>query len=178
LNTAPTHIINGCNANDPKSQEQLYYLLYSEMMKVCMRYTNNIDDAAALYNEAMLKVFTKIGQYKYEGSFNGWVKRIVVNTCIDDCRKNVTYKKQLFVDEAKAEHLFINPEVYSTLNANAIMNLVMQLPKNTASVFNMFVLDGFKHNEIAEALGITEGTSKWHMNEARRLLKIKLDELN
>jgi RNA polymerase sigma-70 factor (ECF subfamily) len=177
VDSSPVHIINGCIANNKQSQEQMYSMMYAVMMKVCMRYTGNLDDAAVLYNEAMLKVFNKIKQYEFKGSFEGWVKRIVIHTCVDDCRKNARYNKQQWLDDTKALHIAIQPEVYSQLEANDIMQLVMQLPKNTASVFNLFVIDGYKHNEIATLLNISEGTSKWHLNEARRLLKIKLETI-
>jgi RNA polymerase sigma-70 factor (ECF subfamily) len=168
------HIIEGCMQQQPASQEVLYKQLYSEMMGVCSRYTYNEDDAAALYNEAMLKVFSKIKQYQFQGSFVGWVKRIVVNTCIDQCRKNTQFKNQQWVDEEKAEHVAINDFICEQISANEILSFVHTLPKNTAFVFNMFVIEGYKHHEIASFLGITEGTSKWHLNEARRLLKDKI----
>jgi RNA polymerase sigma-70 factor, ECF subfamily len=177
VENSPVHIINGCAANNRQSQEQLYSMLYNEMMKVCMRYTGNIDDAAVLYNESMLKVFTKIKQYEFKGSFEGWVKRIVIHTCIDDCRKNTKFKNQQWLETNKALHIAIEPAVYASIEANEIMQLVMQLPKNTAAVFNLFVLDGYKHNEIATLLSISEGTSKWHLNEARRQLKIALEKM-
>ncbi len=174
---SPQHIITGCINNDLRCQEQMYNMLYNEMMKVCTRYTGNLDDAAVLYNEAMLKVFTKLEQYQYKGSFEGWVKRIVIHTCIDNCRKNASFKNQQWLEDTKAIHIAIEPTVYAHLEANAIMKLVMQLPKNTASVFNLFVIDGYKHHEIATMLHISEGTSKWHLNEARRLLKQQLEIL-
>jgi RNA polymerase sigma-70 factor (ECF subfamily) len=178
VENSPTDIIQGCIEKNTTSQELLYRNLYAEMIKVCLRYTNNLDDAASLYNEAMLKVFNKVQQYKFEGSFNGWVKRIVMNTCIDYCRKSTIYNKQIWVDEGKAENIAINPDAYSNIDTKEIMQLIMQLPKNTGIVFNMFVIDGYKHIEIAEALQISEGTSKWHLNEARRLLKTKLESLS
>jgi RNA polymerase sigma-70 factor, ECF subfamily len=178
VDNSPANIINGCIDKNANSQEQLYKLLYGEMMKVCLRYTHNYDDAAVLYNEAMLKVYNKIEQYKFQGSFNGWVKRIVINTCLDYCRKNLAYKNQQWLEETKAAHISIQPTAYTTMDAKDIMQLVSELPKNTAAVFNLFVIDGYKHSEIGEAIGITEGTSKWHLNEARRLLKIKLDNLS
>jgi RNA polymerase sigma-70 factor, ECF subfamily len=174
----PVHIINGCIANDKRSQEQMYNLLYNEMIRVCMRYKANIDDAAGLYNEAMLKVFTKIKQYGFKGSFEGWVKRIVIHTCIDDCRKNASFKNQQWLEETKAHQIAIEPSVYAHIEANAILQLVHQLPKNSSAVFNLFVMDGYKHNEIATLLHISEGTSKWHLNEARRLLKISMEKLD
>ncbi len=176
MDNSLAYIITQCIANKAVYQQQLYNLLYAEMMKVCLRYTNNMDDAGVLYNSSMLKVFAHIAQFKNVGSFNGWVKRIVINTCIDDCRK---INKNTATDYTleNLTTVSVNPEVYENINANAIMDLVSTLPKNTNAVFNMYVLDGYKHHEIATALGITEGTSKWHLNEARRLLKIKLSSL-
>lgn len=173
----PTHIINGCLAQDAQCQEQLYHYLYEPMLKVCLRYTHNLDDAGSLYNDAMLKIYSKIAQYQYKGSFIGWVKRIVMNTCIDHCRKKLTFKHQEWVASDYAEHIGIQPTAYAAIQAKDIMQLVQELPKNTAAVFNLHVIDGYKHYEIATQLNISEGTSKWHLNEARRLLKLKLDQL-
>ena len=106
----------------------------------------------------------------------GWVRRIIVNTCIDHCRKNVRFKT-VGEDKAHEAVLPVIPEVYDRLNAHEILSLVYQLPKNSGFVFNLFVLEGYKHEEIAKILGISVGTSKWHLNEARRLLKLKLEEV-
>jgi RNA polymerase sigma-70 factor, ECF subfamily len=169
------HIIEGCVAQQAASQEALYMQLYPEMMSVCSRYTTNEQDAAALFNEAMLKVFAKIKQYQFQGSFNGWVKRIVINTCLDQCRRNTQFKNQQWVEVDKAEHIAISDHIHEQITAKEILQLVQQLPKNTALVFNMFVMEGYNHKEIAAYLGISDGTSKWHLNEARRKLKEKLE---
>ncbi len=176
LSTNEQHIITGCIRKEASSMEQLYHQLYPEMIKICLRYAQNMDDAGSLYNDAMLKVFNKIEQFKNEGSFNGWVKRIVINTCIDFCRKNNKYQTQS-IDDIKTDIHYVEAAAYSNMEVKEIMQLVLELPKNTAAVFNLFAIDGYKHAEIGTLLGITEGTSKWHLNEARRLLKIKLDNL-
>jgi RNA polymerase sigma-70 factor, ECF subfamily len=161
-------IVVGCIRQELKAQEQLYRLCYNEMMKVCTRYTSNLDDAGACYNEAMLKVFTNIDKMRNEGKIIGWIKTIVVNTCIDHCRK-----KTLFVTRADESipDVQMEPAVYSKFNSGDIFKMVQQLPKATATVFNLFIYEGYKHEEIATSLKISVGTSKWHVAEAKRLLK-------
>lgn len=169
------HIIEGCKRNDITAQEQLYKHCYAGMMKVCLRYTaGDIEEAAGIYNKALLKVFKNINQYKGKGEFEGWIRKIIVNTCIDACRSKVKFQSVQLTDAA-ADVLPVIPEAYSRISANEIINLVNELPKNTALVFNLFVIEGYKHEEIGKMIGISAGTSKWHLNEARKLLKQKLE---
>lgn len=147
------------------------------MIKVCLRYTfGDLDTAGGLFNAAMLKVFRNIGQFSHEGAFMGWVRRIVVNVCIDHCRLS-SKLKYAEVKETTEYLLPVLPEIYNKLSAEDIVKLVRQLPKNTGLVFNLFVMEGYKHDEIGEILNISSGTSKWHLNEARRLLKEKIETL-
>lgn len=135
-----------------------------------------MDEAAALYNEAMLKVFSGLQQYNGTGDFLAWVQRIMINTCIDHCRKETKFLHQE-VNDITEQHITVDPAVYNRLSGNEVVQLLQQLPRNTALVFSLYVLEGYKHHEIATILGIAPGTSKWHLNEARRLLKMKLDAL-
>jgi len=169
-------IIEGCKQQDEQSQEQLYRVCYADMMKLCIRYATDLQNAAAMYNDAMLKIFNTIRQYEGRGNFMGWIRRIVINTCIDHCRRQTNFI-QCPVDEMPDNTVSINPDIYDRLSANDVINLLHELPRNTALVFNLFVLEGFKHDEIGQMLGISTGTSKWHLNEARRLLKSKLEIL-
>jgi RNA polymerase sigma-70 factor, ECF subfamily len=171
------HIISGCLRADRKSQELLYTSMYPVMIKICHRYCTDLQEAGSLYNEGMLKVFGKISQYGHEGSFEGWIKRIMVNTCIDHCRRQVKFQTKP-LEHTDSESWSVSPEVYGRINAGDIMMLVRELPKNTGLVFNLHVIEGYKHHEIAELVGITAGTSKWHLNEARKLLKQKLENLS
>lgn len=145
------------------------------MIKVCLRYAfGNMDDAGWLYNQAMLKILVHIDQYRNEGEFMGWVRRAVVNVCIDQCRKK-TWFGMAELKEASEYILPVLPDIYNKFSGNDIMQLVHQLPRNTGLVFNLFVMEGYKHEEIGKILGISAGTSKWHLNEARRLLKEKIE---
>lgn len=169
-------IIEGCKQQNPKSQEALYRACYASMIKVCYRYARDTDEAASLYNEGMLKVFNTVRQYQGKGDWMGWVRRILVNTCIDHCRRQAKFNHQP-LEIVTGDNNSIDPDIYNRLSANDVMRLLQELPRNTALVFNLFVLEGFKHEEIGQLLGIAIGTSKWHLNEARRLLKHKLDIL-
>jgi RNA polymerase sigma-70 factor (ECF subfamily) len=169
-------IIAGSKQQHQQSQEALYRACYPTMVKLCMRYARDTDEAAVLYNEAMLKVFNTLHQYAGRGDVMAWIRRIVVNTCIDHCRKQAKFNHkslEIVTDGGP----YINPDIYEKLSAHDVMKLLHELPHNTCLVFNLFVLEGFKHEEIGQALGIATGTSKWHLNEARRLLKHKLDNL-
>jgi RNA polymerase sigma-70 factor (ECF subfamily) len=134
------------------------------------------DIAGGIYNQAMLKVFRNLGQFSGKGEFEGWVRRIVVNTCIDHCRTGLKFQSTELSDSS-AELLPIIPEAYNRIGGSEIIKLIHELPKNTGLVFNLFVLEGYKHEEIGKILGISSGTSKWHLNEARKLLKQKLEIL-
>lgn len=169
-------IIEGCKQQNPQSQEALYRGCYTDMIKLCIRYTSDIDEAGAVYNEAMLKVFNMLHQFESRGNFLGWVRRIVVNTCIDHCRRQAKFTHYA-IEQVPDDTISLDPDIYERLSAHDVINLLQELPRNTALVFNLFVLDGYKHEEIGQSLGISTGTSKWHLNEARRLLKSKLENL-
>ncbi len=171
------HIIEGCRQGIAKCQVQLYHQFYGDMMKVCTLYTKNMDDAGVVYNNAMFKVFSNIKQYKGDGNFGGWVRRIVVNSCIDHCRSMARFTDKELKDEHELYATAL-PDVYSNIEAKEIVALIKELPLNTSLVFGMYVLEGYKHEEIATQLGISIGTSKWHLSEARRLLKNKIQSLS
>lgn len=171
INTAI--LVNGCKENDVLCQEQLYKLFYPDMIKICFRYANDMDGAGTIYNNAMLRVFKAIGTYSEEGRLAGWIKMIVVNCCIDFCKS-----KSIFNNTTPAiseDSNIIMPDVFDRLSGKDIQELIAQLPKSTATVFNLYIYEGFTHKQISEQLGISDGTSKWHVSEAKRLLKLKLE---
>ncbi len=171
INTAI--LVNGCKENDVLCQEQLYKLFYPDMIKICFRYANDMDGAGTIYNNAMLRVFKAIGTYSEEGKLAGWIKMIVVNCCIDFCKS-----KSIFNNTTPAiseDSNIIMPDVFDRLSGKDIQELIAQLPKSTATVFNLYIYEGFTHKQISEQLGISDGTSKWHVSEAKKLLKLKLE---
>lgn len=169
-------IVKGCKQHNRQQQEALYQACYASMLKVCTRYARDVDEAAALYNEAMLKVFNNIEQYKGDSELPAWIRRIVINTCIDHYRKQARFVHQP-VEAISDQKIMVSPDVYHRLSGHDVTRLLHELPKNTSLVFSLFALEGYKHEEIGLLLGISAGTSKWHLNEARRLLKEKLDSL-
>lgn len=140
------------------------------MMKVCYRYTFDVETAASIYNDAMIKVFKNIGAYIEEGKLLAWVKRIVVNTCIDYIRKKAPLETKFISDEFVDETQIENDVIEKMTNAE-IKRLINKLPKNTALIFNLHVYEEYNHTEIGELLKIPSGTSRYYLSEARRLLK-------
>jgi RNA polymerase sigma-70 factor (ECF subfamily) len=165
-------LIKGCQQNELNSQEQLYKLFYPEMIKICFRYAGNPGDAGTIYNNAMLRVFKYIGQYKDEGKSGAWIKRIVVNCCIDFCRQKNNFQSVPYTGQ---DETVIRPEAFDRLSGKEVQLLIAQLPPATATVFNLFVYEGFTHKQIGEHVGISDSTSKWHVAEAKKLLKQKLE---
>jgi len=141
-----------------------------------MLYAFDAGDAGALYNAGMLKVFTNIKQCKDDTALMAWTRRIIVNTCLDHCRQKLKFT--IYPEAVESVDAFIEPGVYDKISAAETLELLKQIPVNAAVVFNLFVIEGYKHAEIAQLLGIPEGTSKWQLNEARKLLKQKLETMH
>lgn len=155
-------------------QEELYRHCYPVMIKICYRYAGDMDGAGIIFNNAMLRVFKNIRQYKHEGKLLGWIKIIVINCCIDFIKQQNKFREKQPADLPGYE-TEIAPEIFDRVSAKEIRQMIQQLPKATAAVFNLYIYEGLSHKEIATSLGISDGTSKWHVNEARRLLKTQLE---
>jgi RNA polymerase sigma-70 factor, ECF subfamily len=151
-------------------QKKLYQHCYKEMMKLCYRYTSDMETSASIYNDAMMKVFSNISTYKEDGKLMAWVKRIVVNTCIDHVRKKAPLQMAQLNENYDCDAIIEN-EVFTKMSNAEIKRLISQLPQNAALVFNLYVFEEYNHNEIAALLKIPSGTSRYYLSEARRLLK-------
>jgi RNA polymerase sigma-70 factor, ECF subfamily len=167
-------ILKGCRENDLHCQECLYKHCYPEMIKVCHRYAGDMDGAGTIFNNAMLRVFKNIRNYKEEGKLMGWIKTIVVNCSIDFIKQQSRFKEQSTSNIGKYE-VNIPAEVFSHVSSKEIQKMIRELPRATAVVLNLYIYEGFTHKQVAGSLGISEGTSKWHINEGRKLLKTKLE---
>jgi len=145
------------------------------MIKICYRYAGDMDGAGSIFNDAMLRVFRSINNYKEEGKLMGWIRTIVTNCCIDFVKKQNKFREEVRsnIEEYEAS---IAPEAFSFVSAKEIQQMIKELPRATATVFNLYIYEGFTHKQIAESLGISDGTSKWHVNEGRKLLKEKLQK--
>lgn len=173
---ALAQMITGCRQHDLASQEQLYKYCYPVMIRICLRYAPDMDTAALIYNNAMLRVFKYIDRYNDEGKLMAWISTIVVNCCLDHVKQRQRFQSTATLDTVE-ESASIAAHALDGLSARDVQALIQSLPKATAVVFNLYVYDGFNHREIGQALGIAEGSSKWHLSEARRLLKQKLIQL-
>lgn len=165
-------LLEGCKRGDRKSQEGLYYQLSGRMMAVCMRYAKDRTEAEDMLQIGFVKVFQKIAEFRNEGSFEGWIRRIMVNSAIEIYRKNLRTLSVVDIDE-------VHDVVQSTfdmsgLEARDLMKLIQQLSSGYRMVFNMYVIEGYSHKEIAETLGISEGASKSQLSRARAILKEKI----
>lgn len=174
--TKPTleELITGCKAGNRRSQELLYHSLAGKMFAVCLRYLPNRAEAEDMLQNAFIKAFERIDSYKGEGSFEGWLRRLVVNTCLDHYRKNTFHRLTDSMEEHHEEQWSIAPS--SQLHAEDLLKLVQQLPEGYRMIFNLYAIEGFSHKEIADQLGISEGTSKSQLSRARQLLQQRLTQ--
>jgi RNA polymerase sigma-70 factor (ECF subfamily) len=164
-------ILDGCKKGQHLMQKKLYEHCYTDMMKTCLRYTKDIEKAASVYNDAMLKVFRTIAQYNEQGKLMGWVKKIVVNTAIDYVRVKSNFLPETIQEEAIADEYKIDGAVFEKMNVQEIRQLINSLPEKLALVFNLYVYEEYDHNEIGALLNIPAGTSRYYLSEARKQLK-------
>jgi RNA polymerase sigma factor (sigma-70 family) len=167
-------MIQGCQVQDMQCQQQLYKHFYPEMIKICFRYAGDADGAGSIYNNAMLRVFQNINTYSEEGKLRGWIKAIVVNCCIDFCKKKNIFRNTVPVNDN--EEVTIEPDVFDRVSYKEVLQEINQLPGATATVFRLFVYEGLTHRQIGEHLNISDGTSKWHVSEAKKILKKKFEQ--
>ena len=162
-------LIKGCLKGDRAAQKHLYELHSSRMYAVCYRYVKDPMQAQDILVTAFMKVFDKVGQFKNEGSFEGWIRRIMVNEALTWLRRN----KNMYVetDLEQADHEPDYKNLSDHLEAEDLMNMIAALPSGYRIVFNMYAIDGYSHKEIAEHLGISENTSKSQLCRARVYLQ-------
>lgn len=167
-------LIQSCIRNERSAQEKLYTLFYPRMMGMVKRYIDQEMQAEEVMNNGFLRAFQKIGQYNFQGSFEGWLRKIVFHAVSDYVKANIRYsEKIMLVDKDQMVHKDHADKLYY----DQLLKLVQSLPDATRTVFNMYVMEGFAHKEIGKMLNISEGTSKWHLSEGRRILKEKIEKL-
>lgn len=167
--TEEQELIVLCLKGDRRAQESLYAKFYNQMMPICMSYCKQKDDAIDVYNQAFLKVFTKLDKYTGKGALGAWIRQIMVRTAIDHIRSQANFRMRN--EELSSIHESVPPEIISELTANEILDLFRLLPPSQMLVLNLYIVEGFAHKEIAKELGISVGTSKWHLSEGRKLLQ-------
>ena len=171
-------LIKRCINRERKAQKLMYEKYSSLLLGVCMRYTKDIFEAEDILQEGFIKVFTRIKQYEGKGSFIGWLRKIMVNTAITYYHKNIRYKNQQDLSEIEeiigVEDAFLQFD----FTHEELLNTIQDLPSGYKMVFNLYAIEGYKHKEIAEMLGIDENTSKSQYSRARKLIQKKLEELS
>jgi RNA polymerase sigma factor (sigma-70 family) len=171
-NISESDLIVGCLAGDRRFQEQLYTRYSGKMYAVCLRYAANADDAQDLLQEGFIKVFKNLDKFRGEGSFEGWVRRVFVNTSIEHFRRKVNVnsigdREELVMEDLSATAL-------DRLAEKDIIALIQELSDGYRTVFNLYVVEGYSHKEIADMLGISEGTSKSQLARAKGILQKKV----
>lgn len=164
-------IVQGCILGQRKEQHLLYQYMAPLLMKVCMRYTASKEHARDFLQEVLIKMFNKINEYRREGPFEAWARRLAVNTIIDILRKEGAISKSLSLDHlGESFHLHVQNEGLKDLDYQDIIQFIHGLPDAKKIVFNLYAVEGYTHKEIAEKLQISEGTSKSQLHKARELL--------
>jgi len=174
-----TEILEACQADDRRAQKMVYEYCYMNFIKLCMRYNANHEDARFVLNNGFLKILKGLSTVDIATlNFYSWAKRIMANVIIDEYRKNKNHNTAISTTDNESELAYFGESnqnsAESNLGVESIMQLLEEIPPISAHVFSLYVIDGFSHREIGDLLNITEGTSKWHLSTARKLLRDKL----
>jgi len=171
------NLVKGCQKGKAKFQRLLYEHYAPKMLGVCMRYFHSKDEAQDALQDGFVKVYTKIENFRGQGSLEGWIRRIMVNTSLNLLRDNLKHAFHADVDDVKVQ--IADPSVdYDHFHVEDIMKLIQGLPKGYRIIFNMYEIDGYAHKEIAEELKISVNTSKSQLLKARRYLRRELELLH
>jgi len=172
-------LIKRCIEQDRRAQYELYKKCFSMLMSVCIRYEKNRSDAEALLNMGFLKIVTKLDRYQTSIPFEAWIRRIMINTIIDEYRKNKKEQETLEYTDFEDHHYNRSIDYNAAdklFDAEELQLMINDLPTVSQRVFNMHVIDGYSHKEISDMLNISIGTSKWHVSNARKLLKERIEQ--
>lgn len=170
-------LIKKCIEWDRSAQNTLYDLYSSKMFAVCYRYAKNREEAEDILHEGFMKVFENIDKFRKEGSLEGWIRKIMYNTAIHKFRQRKPVENTLSID---SNHLNLSShsanDTFSNIGTKELISLIQKLPPRYQMVFNLYVFEGLKHREIAEKLGVTEGTSKSNLSDARTILQREINK--
>ena len=165
------NIINGCLLGNRRDQELLYRRYAAKLYAVCLQYSGNDEEARDILQEGFIKIFENLVHYKYEGSFDGWVRRIVVNTALEKYRSKHNLYRIDDIDQIPEQNAEPDNEDYAGLGARDLMEIIRELPPRYRIVFNLFAIEGYSHKEISDMMSISEGTSKSNLSRARVILQ-------
>lgn len=167
-------LIQECKQGERRAQHQLYQLFGSRLFSVCLKYSRNRAEAEDNLQDSFLLIFKKINQYKHKGAFEGWLKRVTINTCLQKYRDQGVFE---IIPNRDIEDESVSTDFdEDSITLDYLLNLIQELPNRYRLVFNLYVLDGYSHKEISELLNISEGTSKSNLARARIILKDRIEE--
>jgi len=164
-------LIKKCANNDRKAQEEIYQLFAGKLFSVCLKYSKNKQEAQDNFQDGFVTIFEKIGQFKFNGSFEGWMKRVMINTVLLKYRNKTVLN---IVTEEIPDEVIVDIDD-EEISLDFLLNLIQSLPDRYRMVFNLYVLDGYSHKEISKMMHIAEGTSKSNLARARFILKQKIE---
>jgi len=164
-------LIKQCADNDRKAQEEIYQLFSGKLFSICLKYSKNKQEAQDNFQDGFVTIFEKIGQFKFNGSFEGWMKRVMINTVFMKYRNKTVLN---IVTEDIPDEVIVDIDD-DEISLDFLLNLIQSLPDRYRMVFNLYVLDGHSHKEISKMLQIAEGTSKSNLARARAILKQKIE---
>jgi RNA polymerase sigma-70 factor (ECF subfamily) len=167
-------LVEGCIRQDARPQRELYRLFAPKMMAVCYRYARGRAEAEDMLQEGFVKVFRNLPKYQFTGSLEGWIRRLMINTAIDQLRKYKHQRSEVDIEAAETEET--SGEMLDTLELEYLYGLIQDLPPGYRLVFNLFAIEGYSHGEIAEKLNISESTSRSQYTRARALLRKRIYE--
>lgn len=177
MNPPEKHIqelVEGCRKKKVQSQEELYKHFYAYALSICMRYTANYDEAMEVLNDGFMRIFKKIKLYNSDYPFKSWLRRIMINVALNNQKKYLKHKQSQDIEHASDKHAV--DDTYSQLQYKELVALIQLLSPGYRAVFNLYVIDGYTHEEIAEILKISVGTSKSNLSKARANLRKLLKE--
>lgn len=165
-------LIKRCADNDRKAQKEIYQLFAGKLFSICLKYSKNKQEAQDNFHDGFVTIFEKIGQFKFKGSFEGWIKRVMLNTILLKYRQKTVLN---IVTEEIPDEVIVDIDD-DEVSLDFLLNLIHELPDRYRMVFNLYVLDGYSHKEISKMMQIAEGTSKSNLARARAILKLKIEE--
>ena len=168
-------LIRGCIREDKSCQKALFLQYAGKMLTICRRYARHQAEAEDMLQDSFVKIFANLNQFNFQGSFEGWIRRIVVNNALKNIKKSSFKNEQIGVETLPEKST--EPIVFAQLNEEVLLNLIKELPEGYRFVFNLYAIEGFSHQEIAEQLGIEASTSRSQLVKARKLLQNKIISL-
>jgi len=168
-------IIQGCINEEKAAQKYLYDAYSPKMYYVCLRYARHASEAQDMLQDGFIKVFDNIGSFKFNGSFEGWIRRIIVNTALNHCRKSSFKHEKLGIEDYQDK--VVQSKAVSNMGEKELLALIQKLPEGYRMVFNLYVIEGFSHKEIGEMLEITESTSRSQLAKSRKWMQNELEKL-